>query len=471
MSLAVAVVDALGRSADRLDARRWRRRGGRSPGAVAKTWATTKVLASLPITPPVTLLIGWRAAANHLRAKQTMASLPDLVAAVCRGEETPPGFGRLRRLDATQPWLITSDLHRCVAGRLDLVGQQDDRELYAAMLDWYAERGFGLIENGDVEDFWMVGGSVWGSVYDVLRLVGAALVGRSGDSLRQATYVAHLERIVANNRPIYDRLGRRFGRAGRYHRTIGNHDDAYEDDRLAARLADLTGGATMSSWLALDGPGGTEAVLCHGHVADGWNAPGRATLGKLSSWVADMIRDAPVPLTPDDLPPPRVTRQLLSGRRRNGLLRVNPRFGASSSYDSLDEELLFDALGGAANVGPWVIMGHTHFPVVEPASDTGARWWRYINSGHGLGAGVITGVEWPGADSSDGGGAPRPRLVAWCWGDHPDWIDLVSGGGPTTFHDGRPVVRVELVASRNGELLVPVRDTPTSTSRAELGVS
>jgi hypothetical protein len=298
----------------------------------------------------------------------------------------------------------------------------------------------------------------------VLRLVGAVLVGTSGDALRQATYRAHLDRIVENNGLVYDRLVRRFGRPGRYHRTIGNHDDAYEDDRLADRLAEVTGGATMSSWLALDGPDGTEAVITHGHVADGWNAPGRATLGKLSSWVADMVRDAPLPLTPDDLPPPRVTRELLSGRRRNGLLRVNPRFGASSSYDSLDEELLFDALGGAANVGPWIIMGHTHFPVVEPASDTGARWWRYINSGHGLGAGVITAVEWPGSGRSGGDGAPRPRLVAWCWGDHPDWVDLVSGVGPTTFHDHRPVVRVELVASANGELLVPRHDRRVHTA-------
>jgi hypothetical protein len=83
---------------------------------------------------------------------------------------------------------------------------------------------------------------------------------------------------------------------------------------------------------------------------------------------------------------------------------------------------------------------------------------------------VITGVEWPG-DDRPGGETPRPRLVAWCWGDHPDWIDLVSGVPTTTLHDGRPVVRVELVASRNGQVLVPVRDTPTSTPRAELGVS
>jgi hypothetical protein len=433
-----------------------------STGALARSWATAKVLALLPVVAPGTLLVGWRAAVNHVRAREVMGALPAVVAAIERGDDPPRWAGRLQRLDASARWVLTSDLHRCVAGRLDLAGQQDDRELYAAMLDWYGQHEWGLVENGDIEDFWMVGGSAWGTAYDLLRLAGAALVGRWGDGLRQATYAAHLERIVANNRSIYRRIGERFGRTGRYHRTVGNHDDVFHDDRLVRRLGASTGGVTMSSWIALDGPDGTAAIVHHGHAADGWNAPDRPTLGKLSSWIADALRDAPLPVMPDDLPPPRTTRELLSGRRRNGLLRVNPRFGANSSYDSLDEELLFDALGGAADCGPWILMGHTHFPAIQPASDTGARWWRYLNSGHGIGAGLVTAIEWPG-------GAPphTPRLVAWCWGDHPDWTDLVATATPAVVHRGRPVVRLELRPSTDGRRLVPIRAAAT----AEVGVS
>src|SRR6478735_5292898 len=224
---ATTVVDRLARAARRLDARRFARRGERSAGAIAKTWATLKLLLAIPVALPASVVIGWRAAIGHLRAKATMADLPGVVERLDRGGDLPEGWGRLRRLDATERWVITSDLHRCVAGRLDLAGQQDDRELYAAMLDWYADRHHGLIENGDIEDFWMVGGSVWGTTYDVLRLAGAILSGRRGDALRQATYRAHPYAIVDNNRSIYRRLAQRFGRAGRYHRTIGNHDDVY----------------------------------------------------------------------------------------------------------------------------------------------------------------------------------------------------------------------------------------------------
>jgi len=444
------LVETVGRAADRIDRRRMANGITRRPGMCARVWAGLKVIVCAPFAPVGAAVIAWRAAVNHLRIKAVMATLAEFLRGL-DGSTSTTRLGRVASLDAATPIVITSDLHRCVRGRLDLAGAQDDKALYAAMLDWYAERETTLIENGDVEDFWMVGGSTWGVAYDVLRLTGAALVGPLGDGLRQATYREHLRRIVANNTSIYRRVSRDFARQGRYLRTIGNHDDVYGDDRLVDALRDHVGDLPMTTWIVLRGEESVEAVVTHGHIADGWNAPGHATLGKLSSWLADMVRDAPIPLTPDDLAPPSRTRELLSGRRRNGLKRVNQRFGASSSYDSLDEELLFDALGGAATVGPWILMGHTHFPVLQPASDTGARWWRYANSGHGLGAGLITAIEWPGDDP-----APRsPRLVAWVWADHPDWMDLV-GSEVTTHHQGRPVARIELSPSPDGRRLVRV---------------
>lgn len=445
------LISTLGRLADRIDRHRLADGAVRRPGVVARCWATLKMVVCAPFALPATVVIAWRAAANHLRIKAVMETLAEFLRRLDGTRSTTP-LGRVTSLDASTPIVITSDLHRCVVGRLDLVGAQHDRALYEAMLDWYAARDFTLVENGDVEDFWMVGGSTWGVVYDVLRLSGAALAGRLGDRLRLTTYREHLRRIVDNNDGIYERITVGFARRGRYLRTIGNHDDVYRDDRLVDALRTHVGTLQMTSWIVLRGEGQTEAVITHGHVADGWNAPGRATLGKLSSWMADMVRDAPIPITPDDLAPPSRTRELLSGRRRNGLKRVNQRFGASSSYDSLDEELLFDALGGAATVGPWILMGHTHYPALQPASDTGARWWRYANSGHGLGAGMITALEWPGDEPP-----PRtPRLVAWVWAHHPEWADLVAGSPPTCSFDGRAVLRVELQPSPAGRRLTPV---------------
>ena len=442
----------VGRLADRADRRRTDRGAGGRPGVIARTWASLKLLVAVVLSPPGSALVAWRAARNHLHAKQTMEALPGVIARLSSGR-SGGALGRVATIDASTPLVVTSDLHRCSAGRVDLVGAQDNRDLYVAMLDWYATTNTTLVENGDVEDFWMVGGSAWGSAYDLLRLGGAALVGRLGDGLRQATYREQLRRIVANNAAIYQQIQSHFAAAGRYHRTVGNHDDVFADERLTAALSEHVGPVVMSDWIVLRSGDEVEAIILHGHVADGWNGPGRSTLGKLSSWMADLLKDAPIPVTPDDLPSPTRTRELLSSRRRNGLLRVSPRFGASSAYDSLDEELLFDALGGAATVGPWILMGHTHFPVLQPASDTGARWWRYANSGHGLGAGLVTAIEWPGDDP-----APRsPRLVAWVWADHPDWMDLV-GSEATTHHQGRPVARIELTPSPDGRRLHAVRE-------------
>ena len=55
--------------------------------------------------------------------------------------------------------------------------------LYPTVLRGYADDGWHLIENGDVEDFWMVGGSTWGTVYDLARLTN----GLAGPTHRAAS--------------------------------------------------------------------------------------------------------------------------------------------------------------------------------------------------------------------------------------------------------------------------------------------
>ena len=47
-------------------------------------------------------------------------------------------------------------------GTVGWPGHQHARELYEAALDFYAADEWGLIENGDVEDFWLAGGSTYG---------------------------------------------------------------------------------------------------------------------------------------------------------------------------------------------------------------------------------------------------------------------------------------------------------------------
>jgi hypothetical protein len=46
--------------------------------------------------------------------------------------------------------------------------------------------------------------------------------------------------------------------------------------------------------------------------------------------------------------------------------------------------------------------------MVSPLSRSGDRWTRYLNSGSGVGDGMITAIEWDGTGSE-----PIGRLVAW----------------------------------------------------------
>jgi hypothetical protein len=99
---------------------------------------------------------------------------PEHLHAIARGERSPLPARRTRRVPSDARIVITSDLHRCIPGRLDWPARQATKSLYHRVLSGYAEDEWHLIENGDVEDYWMVGGSTWGAVYDVARLAGGA---------------------------------------------------------------------------------------------------------------------------------------------------------------------------------------------------------------------------------------------------------------------------------------------------------
>jgi hypothetical protein len=77
---------------------------------------------------------------------------------------------------------------------------------------------------------------------------------------------------------------------------------------------------------------------------------------------------------------------------------VDARFGGNRRFDSLDEERLFDRLAVTAPVGgwPWLMFGHTHFPMLRPV-DASGRVVRYANSGCGVLPGAFTALEWDGA--------------------------------------------------------------------------
>lgn len=422
--------DLIGRAADWADRRD--ELGAEAPGTPATVWAATKAVLGLAAAPLTVPAVTAAAVRTTRRNGERIRDFPDHLHALAEGRTPPLPGDRTERAPASARYLITSDLHRCIAGRLDWPRRQGVKELYRDVLAGYALEGWHLIENGDVEDFWMVGGSDWGAVYDLAWLGGAA-AGPAGTGLRRRTLCEHLDRIIENNADIYEVLRDGFG-PDRYLRTMGNHDDVFDDPAVAEHLASHLPGAQVTDTILLtsngagphDGIAGVEAVVAHGHLTDSWNGAGFALLGRSMTWLASGIEDLPGVRSIDALPDAGDLARLLNGRTRNRLIAVDPRLGGNRQFDSLDEVRLFERLDQTAPPGgwPWIVFGHTHFPMLRPL-DPARRPVRYANSGCGVLHRAVTALEWDGSTPED-----PLRLVVWQdTPSGPRRTELVPDGG------------------------------------------
>jgi hypothetical protein len=384
--------------------------------------AVAKVLAVGAASPLLGPAVAGLALRSTARTNRRLPALAGAMAAVTAGADRAGPFRQVGRLPAGDRVVVTSDLHRCVPGRNDWPRRQGTVEVYEAMLDHYGEQGWRLVEAGDVEDFWMVGGSPWGARYDIGRLAGAAAPTPALRArVRSRVYRAHLDRIVANYDGVYDRIHRRFHLDGRYHRLVGNHDDAYRHPEVAEALRLHHPGLDLLDALVIGDDGGPQAFVAHGHHSDAWNAPSEALLGRIGTWMGCMLSDLPWLGLDPGTPPPSILAGLLDGGHRHELTAVSRWFGADRELYSMDEVLLFDAVrrawpSAADDDGddPLVVFGHTHLPLVAPVVPGGAeRWWRYANVGCGVFGGAVTALEWDGPASVERG-RPVARLVAWC---------------------------------------------------------
>ncbi|MFI5045269.1 MAG: hypothetical protein ACHQDC_10775 [Acidimicrobiales bacterium] len=388
------------------------------------TWAAVKTVASVfsaPITIPAALVSARR---NIREATARIDAFPEHLHAMAEGRPSPLPAPRTLRLPADRRYLITSDLHRCIPGRLDWPERQGTKTLYPEVLRRYADDGWHLIENGDVEDYWMVGGSTWGAVYDLARMANG-LAGPTGSG-RRRLIAEHLDRIVENNADTYRLIADRFLASGRYHRTMGNHDELYANPQHLDALADHLPGVDVVDTILLDSPdattadglAGVEAVITHGHMTDAWNGPGISFLGAAVTWFANTIDDLPRIGRTAGLPDEEALGRLLAGRGFNRLVTLDPRFGGNRRFDSLDEERLFARLQHHApsEEWPWMLFGHTHFPMKYPVDSSGVPA-RYANSGCGVLDRSFSALEWDpsaGSRSTEVG----PTVVLWTDSGH-----------------------------------------------------
>jgi len=432
---------------------RWRRAAraaaASESAALPASWGAAKLLVVAALSPLLGAIVAVRALRATVRAGELLDAFPDVVARVARGVEVDhpdlPGRAlQVARRPACGRYVITSDLHRSTAGALDVPRRQGTDHILDAAMARYAADGWTLVENGDIEDFWVTGGSAYGVVYDVARLVANALPARWRRRVLPEIYGDHLDRIVADNEEAYRRIAESFG-PERYVRIVGNHDDPLLDPRVVARLRRHLPVTTVYDALVLDGPAGAVGVVLHGHQTDAWNLPGRDLLGKFATWLASAVVDAPFVRTTPGLPGPEAAAALVGGRQPDRLMPVGRHLGVNGALYSLDEVRLWDAwrrrfgFSGAAGErrGPALVLGHTHVPLADPVApgadpaDPSGAWWAYLNSGCGVLPEVVTAVEWDGTVDPE---RPELRLVVWRYGT--DAHD--AGGG------GRPVVREEL---------------------------
>jgi len=448
----VPLLSRLVTAADRNDRRRWQRRPVRpgtqtGAGPIAGAWALAKIAVVGLGVPIAGALVAARAAVNTAAMKQMIREYPGEVERVLAGEQTSVGGGRVGRIDARSRIFISSDLHRGVAGASDWPSIQNTKGVYETALEHYGAGEWSLVENGDVEDFWLVGGSTYGVVYDVFRMVTALLPHHRRHELRHHLYGEHLRHIIDNNRGIYDRIDQMFHRYGRYHRLVGNHDDCYLDERVVDHLRVVHEGIDMHDFLVLDSPEGPVAVLIHGHHTDSWNSPERAGLGRFTTSMASAVADVPFLSINPGTPGRDESERLLAATHTDELTVLNPALGFNSDLYTLDEGLLHDAFEHHTSAfSPQLLLGHTHLPVSKPSAPGGGRQWnRYLNSGDGVHHELITGLEWDGASNP---AAPEVRLVAWHYADEQTPQEAV-----VAEHDGRPVARRWFEPAADGRTL------------------
>jgi UDP-2,3-diacylglucosamine pyrophosphatase LpxH len=321
---------------------------------------------------------------------------------------------KIRRLDAEKKYLIVSDNHRYSAGDLDIPSQQNDVVLYEQMLMQYANQDWTLIENGDVEDFWLRGGSGWEVAYDL----ATAFTGPSADAAREGgvTGIAalHLQKVLANPayKDLYGTIKLHFHNKGRYFRTVGNHDDVYRNQKMVDQLGAVFPGITVEEFIVLANQNDeAQAIVTHGHQTDAWNSGACSFLGRTTTSITSAINSVLPDAMELGVPKSRLWTEAID----NTLTEVSPLVGATLDTDSLNEPNLHKTYTDTfTEQGPWLILGHTHAPRLKAHNPTtNTTWARYINDGAALFPGMITAVEWDGTEYLKNPANYTPKLIAW----------------------------------------------------------
>jgi hypothetical protein len=316
------------------------------------------------------------------------------------------------RRPVTAKYAVFSDVHMYTEGDLDFFNNRGNAAIYRHALDWYDKNGFALIENGDVEDFWMRGYASTALMDTVTeQLPWPFYSGAFEEAASRSAMSAHAFNIFANNAEVYSDVRTKFHDRGRYVRLLGNHDDAWEDSDVQEIINLIYPGVVVNDYCTLDDPFTRNGivVLAHGHQSDIFNMPMCAFAGKALTSVAARLHRlsfGAVNLFGED-------RSKWVGKLRdpgldNELQDINivklVSFSEKDLYDDLED------MYGDSRSQPFLVLGHTHNPKDEAGIplfmfEPEWNWDEYANSGTtGMWESICFGLEID---------YPSVKVIAW----------------------------------------------------------
>jgi len=323
---------------------------------------------------------------------------------------------KIARLPVDRKYAVFSDVHMYVEGDLDFFNNNGNSEIYRHALQQYAGKGYHLIENGDVEDFWMRGGSSKGlilmtSSYLPWPYYSAAF---EASAFRSANQI-HALNVFTNNATTYATIRASFHSNNRYTRIIGNHDDVWADPDMEPVMDVFYPGTDVHDYCTLENSatGETEAILAHGHQSDIFNMPmcnfaGKeitnlaTTLHELTFGEWDWLRNR-LCKDKEKWIEEWTDKGFLDELQEMALLEL-VSFSEYDLYKNLEN------MYGGSPRQPYLILGHTH----NPRDNAGVPHWmfsddwnwnEYSNSGTvGMWEEIVVGLEVE---------YPDVRVVAW----------------------------------------------------------
>jgi len=362
------------------------------------------------------------------------------------------GHRRIKRAPVAARYVVFSDHHLTHDGhRHDFFRSSGNLALYVALLQAYRDRGYTVIEDGDVEDLVVFDPALERAEVNARRSVSL----RELRTRRLATRLAQLDRTLTcpGNQPLI-RMWRELAAEGRLLRVSGNHDYDLQRPAFWKRVsAELPGLERPFDYVLLDDAARQpKIVVAHGHQFDPNTAPplaprygetiseclGAWFQGPDRHWSAQLPADGPAawgggarPFR-NNLVNTKVgtdhgwagvfeevfQRNIAWEYFEHGALQAILSEVATGErffkFRHLDEERLRDALIDAfpdPTTRPILVLGHSHEPRLRARhAGTGEAFPHYVNTASaGLFQNLIWGVEL---------NAGEPRVVSWRRDEH-----------------------------------------------------